>query len=119
VQPFTRYDPVLPPVEAGPKEITIVAKDATLTIAKDVPYAAWTFDGTVPGRALRVVQGDEISFTLQIDPNATTAHSMDFHSAQTPPNVNYKTILRARSSPGASLRGTPGPTCIIAARRRY
>jgi nitrite reductase (NO-forming) len=92
-QPFTRYDPVLAPVEAGPKEITIVAKDATLTIAKDVPYAAWTFDGSVPGRALRVVEGDEINFTLQIDSNATTAHSLDFHSAKTPPNVNYKTIM--------------------------
>jgi nitrite reductase (NO-forming) len=93
VQPYTRYDPVLAPVEAGSKEITIVARDASLYIAKDVPYAAWTFDGTVPGRALRVVEGDEIDFTLQIDPNAITAHSMDFHSAQTPPNVNYKTVL--------------------------
>ena len=93
VQPFTRYDPVLAPVEAGSKEITIVAQDASLYIAKDVPYAAWTFHGTVPGRALRVVEGDEINFTLQIDPNAITAHSMDFHSAQTPPNVNYKTVL--------------------------
>jgi nitrite reductase (NO-forming) len=68
VQPYTRYDPVLAPVEAGPQEITIVARDASLYIAKDVPYAAWTFDGTVPGRALRVVEGDEIKFTLQIDP---------------------------------------------------
>jgi nitrite reductase (NO-forming) len=93
VQPFTLYDPFLQPVEAGPKEITIVAKDATLLVAKDVPYAAWTFDGTVPGRALRVVEGDEIAFTLKIDPSATTAHSLDFHSAQTPPDKNYKTIL--------------------------
>src|ERR671910_1117551 len=93
VQPFTRYDLVLAPVEAGPKEITVVAKDVSLYIAKDVPYAAWTFDGTVPGRALRVVEGDEIAFTLAIDPAAITAHSMDFHSAQTPPDVNYKTIL--------------------------
>jgi nitrite reductase (NO-forming) len=92
VQPFVLYDPVLPVVEAGPKEITIVAKDATLYIAKDVPYAAWTFDGTIPGRALRVVAGDEINFTLQIDPAALTAHSVDFHAAQTPPEVN-KTIL--------------------------
>jgi nitrite reductase (NO-forming) len=92
-QPFARYDPVLAPVEAGPKEITVVARDASLYIAKGVPYAAWTFDGTVPGRALRVVEGDEIAFTLAVDPNALTAHSLDFHSAQTPPNVNYKTIL--------------------------
>jgi nitrite reductase (NO-forming) len=93
VEPFTLYDPVLAPVEAGPKEITVVAKDASLYIAKDVPYAAWTFDGTVPGRTLRVVEGDEIAFTLAIDPNALTAHSLDFHSAQTSPDVNYKTIL--------------------------
>ena len=59
-QPYVLYDPVLPRVEAGPKEITITAKDAALYVAKDVPYAAWTFDGTVPGRALRVVEGDEI-----------------------------------------------------------
>ncbi|MFN8593872.1 MAG: multicopper oxidase domain-containing protein [Thermomicrobiales bacterium] len=90
---FTVYDPVLKPVEAGPKQITIVAKDATLFVAKDVPYAAWTFDGTVPGRTLRVVEGDEIDFTLKIDPAAATAHSLDFHSAKTPPNVNYKTIM--------------------------
>ncbi|MBA2598490.1 MAG: multicopper oxidase domain-containing protein [Chloroflexia bacterium] len=92
-QPFVLYDPVLPRVEAGPKEIAVVAKDATLLIAKDVPYAAWTFDGTVPGRALRVVEGDEIAFTLAIDATATTSHSMDFHSAQTAPDKNYKTIV--------------------------
>ena len=93
VTPFSRYDPMLPRVEAGPKEIEIVARDASLFIAKEVPYAAWTFDGTVPGRALRVVQGDEIDFTFKIDANATTAHSVDFHSARTSPEVNYKTIL--------------------------
>ena len=93
IVPFSRYDPVLPPVEAGPKEIEFVGQDASVYIAKEVPYAAWTFDGTVPGRALRVVQGDEINFTFRIDPNATTAHSVDFHSAQTPPEVNYKTVL--------------------------
>ena len=54
---FTQYDPHLPTVEAGEKDIRLVAKDATVFVAKDVPYAAWTFDGTVPGPALRVVEG--------------------------------------------------------------
>lgn len=90
---FKLYDPFLPAVEPGDKDIRVVAQDATVFVAKDVPYAAWTFDGTVPGRALRVVQGDTVNFTLAIDPNATTSHSMDFHSAQTPPNVNYKTVM--------------------------
>ena len=118
VQPFTLYDPVLPPVEAGPKEITVVAKDASLYIAKDVPYAAWTFDGTVPGRALRVVEGDEIDFTLAIDPNAITAHSLDFHSAQTPPDVNYKTILPGEEFSWSFAPSTRAPSCTTAARRR-
>jgi nitrite reductase (NO-forming) len=103
-QPFVFYDPMLPTVEAGPKEITIVAKDAAVYVAKDVPYGAWTFDGTVPGRTLRVVEGDEINFTLQIDPAALTAHSLDFHSAQTPPDKNYKTIL-----PGEELSWSFAP----------
>ena len=92
-QPFAFYDPFLPPVAAGPKQITVVAKDATLLVAKNVPYAAWTFDGTVPGRTLRVVEGDEVNFTLKIDPAATTGHSLDFHSAKTAPDKNYRTIM--------------------------
>src|ERR671911_2860558 len=35
VQPFTVYDPVLPPVEAGPKEITLVAQKTPLHISYD------------------------------------------------------------------------------------
>jgi nitrite reductase (NO-forming) len=92
-QPFQLFDPWLPVAAAGPKEITILAKDATLLVAKDVPYAAWTFDGTIPGRTVRVVEGDEVNFTLVIDPAASTGHSMDFHSAKTAPDKNYRTIL--------------------------
>lgn len=97
-QVFVPYDPGLPTVQAGPKEITIISKDATVPIAPNVTYAAWTFDGTIPGRTLRVVEGDEINFTLSIDPAARIGHSLDFHSAQTPPDVNYRTI-----NPGESL----------------
>jgi len=85
-------------VQAGPKEITVVSKDATVMVAKDVTMAAWTFDGTVPGRALRVVEGDTVDFTLTMDPAVSMGHSLDFHSAQTPPNVSYKTI-----NPGESF----------------
>ncbi|HEY8448031.1 MAG TPA: multicopper oxidase domain-containing protein [Thermomicrobiales bacterium] len=93
VQPFTLYDPVLPPVEAGPKQITVVAKDVVQYIAKDVPYAAWTFDGTIPGRVLRVVEGDTIDVTFSVDPAALTAHSLDLHSAKTAPDKNYRSIM--------------------------
>jgi nitrite reductase (NO-forming) len=92
-QPFTLYDPWLAPVQAGPKDITIVARDASLLVAKDVSFAAWTFDGTIPGRTVRVVEGDEVNFTLEVDPTASTAHSIDFHSAKTAPDKNYRSIM--------------------------
>jgi nitrite reductase (NO-forming) len=98
VQPFVVYDPYLTPVQAGTKDITVTAKDATLYVAKDVAMSAWTFDGTIPGRMLRVVEGDTINFTLAIDPSARVGHSLDFHSAKTPPDVNYRTI-----NPGETL----------------
>ena len=97
-QAFIPYDPILPVVQAGPKEVKIVAIDATVPIAADVTYVAWTYDGTIPGKTIRVVEGDEINFTLEIDKNARIGHSLDFHSAKTPPNVNYRTI-----NPGESL----------------
>jgi nitrite reductase (NO-forming) len=93
---FTRYDPFL---EAGAKQISVVAKDATLLVAKEVPYAAWTFDGTIPGRALRVVEGDTVDFAFRVDAAARTSHSLDFHSAKTAPDKNYKTI-----APGEELK---------------
>lgn len=108
IVPFSPYDAVLPPVQAGDKEITIVARDANLYVARDVAYAGWTFDGMIPGRALRVVEGDTVNFTFEIDANATTGHSVDFHSAKTPPEVNYKTIMPGESFSWSYKATTPG-----------
>lgn len=98
VQPFSLYDPVLQPVEAGSKDITLVAQDATLLIAHDVPFAGWTYDGTIPGRPLRVVEGDTVNVTFRVDSTANAHHSLDFHAAKTPPDVNFRTI-----NPGEEL----------------
>jgi nitrite reductase (NO-forming) len=98
VQPFALYDPVLPPVEAGPKDITMVARDATLLIARDVPFAGWTYDGTIPGRTIRVVEGDTVNVTFRVDSRANAHHSLDFHAAKTAPDINFRTI-----NPGEEL----------------
>jgi nitrite reductase (NO-forming) len=78
------------------KQLTIEAIDATVEIGAGVQYRAWTFGGTVPGPVVHVRQGDTIDFTLVN--NGSTGHSLDFHAAQIPPEVNYRTIL-----PGESL----------------
>jgi nitrite reductase (NO-forming) len=108
VTPFEVYDPVLPTVEPGDKDITIVGMDRIVQVARDIRYAGWTFDGTIPGRTLRVVEGDTINFTFHIEEGATTGHSVDFHSAKTPPEENYKTILPGETFEWSFTATTPG-----------
>jgi nitrite reductase (NO-forming) len=89
---FKLYDPALPPVTAGPKDVRIVAMDATVPISSKVNFAGWTFDGTIPGRMIRVVEGDTINFTFAVDPSALIGHSLDWHSARVSPDEAYRTI---------------------------
>jgi nitrite reductase (NO-forming) len=100
------YDPWAPKVEPGPKAITIAAKDATVFVAKDMPYAGWTWDGTIPGPIHRVVQGDEVTVTVRNDGAIT--HSLDYHSAKTPPNVNYKNVAPGEEFTWTFTATTPG-----------
>lgn len=92
VVPFEWFDPVLAPVEPGPKAVEVVAIDNLVQeIAPNVQYAGWTFGGTIPAKPLRVVEGDEVEVTFRVAPDANW-HSLDFHSAQTPPDINYRSI---------------------------
>ncbi len=84
---------------AGPertKQLRIEAIESTLEIAAGIQYNAWTFGNTVPGPVVHVRQGDTVEFTLKN--SGKQGHSIDFHSAQTPWDVNYVTII-----PGDSL----------------
>ena len=92
------YDAKLAPVDPNPnKTLVIEAKEATIEVAAGVKMDAWSFDGVVPGKVVHVRQGDNIDFTLR---NASKmGHSIDFHAAQTPWNINYKTI-----APGDELK---------------
>ena len=72
-------------------EITLVAEPATITIASNVTYDAWTFNGTVPGPTIMVNQGDTINFTL-INKFNDMAHSIDFHAAEVNWATDYATV---------------------------
>ena len=90
-------DPGLPPRAPGRvKHIRLEMRHITLTIAKGIRYAAWTFDGRIPGPTLRVAKGDTVDFTL-IN-RGTIPHSMDFHAAEIAPDKYYVNIM-----PGDSL----------------
>ena len=88
----TIYDAALPPLDPNPnKTLVIEAKDNPIEVAAGVMFNAWTFDGVVPAKVVHVRVGDTIDFTLRN--KSTQGHSIDFHAAQTPWNINYKTIL--------------------------
>ena len=89
-KPFEPYNPFLDPVEPGDKQVTVVARDETVYIAKDMPYAGWTFDGTIPGPPIRAVVGDTINVTVRNE--AAMTHSVDFHSARVNPEFGYQNV---------------------------
>jgi nitrite reductase (NO-forming) len=87
----------LPPLEKGRvHKIRLETVHATVTIAPGVRYAAWTFDGNVPGPPLHFRQGDTVDFTLVN--RANIPHSMDFHAAEIAPSKYYVNVM-----PGDSL----------------
>jgi nitrite reductase (NO-forming) len=64
-------------------EVTMTAREVDLAIDnKGTKMAAWTFDGTMPGKVVRVDQGDTVDFTLVNPPENKNSHAMDFHAAQ-------------------------------------
>ena len=85
-------DASLPPLDPSrAKTLRIETKELTHEVAGSVTMDAWTFDGVLPGNVVHVREGDAIAFTLHN--GGTMGHSIDFHAAQTPWNVSYKTIL--------------------------
>jgi nitrite reductase (NO-forming) len=90
-------DARLPPAEpARLRKIRFEVSHKTIDIAPGVKYAAWTFDGMVPGPALHIRQGDTVAFTLVNRTNMP--HSVDFHAAEIAPSKYYVNVV-----PGDSL----------------
>ena len=98
--PHKPYNAAAPTAQDGDTvTITLDVNEGRIGIAPNVTYEAWMYGGSVPGPVLRVKQGQTINFTLVN--KGKIAHSLDFHAAQTPPNVNYVNVL-----PGKSLNYT-------------
>ncbi len=64
-------------------KITMTAMENETAIDnKGTKYASWTFDGAMPGKFVRVTEGDTVDFTLINPPENKNSHAMDFHAAQ-------------------------------------
>ena len=65
-------------------QVTLTAKEVTAELADGTTYAFWTFDGTVPGPMVRVMEGDTVEFTLINDLSSVNGHNIDFHAVNGP-----------------------------------
>jgi nitrite reductase (NO-forming) len=65
-------------------DLTLTVKEVTAEIAGGVSYDFWTFDGTVPGPLLRVMQGDTVNLTLVNPATNKMAHNIDLHAVTGP-----------------------------------
>ncbi|MGE5811705.1 MAG: copper-containing nitrite reductase [Ignavibacteria bacterium] len=61
-------------------ETTEVAK----RLADGVEYTFWTFGGEVPGKFIRVKEGDLVEFNLHNSPSSKMPHNIDLHAVTGP-----------------------------------
>jgi nitrite reductase (NO-forming) len=87
--PNVARDPsiVPPPITRTEPEtvaITMTIKELVSELANGTSYPFWTFEGTVPGPLLRVMEGDTVEFTLVNPPDSSTIHNIDLHAVNGP-----------------------------------
>ena len=53
-------------------------------LADNVQYTFWTFGGVVPGKFIRVREGDQVEFHLHNHPTSRMPHNIDLHAVTGP-----------------------------------
>src|SRR5215211_8886287 len=88
-------------VSGGVREWEIVAEDREIEVAPGVKYAAWTYNGRVPGPTLRAREGERLRVHFV---NASDhRHTMHFHGIHTAANDGVPGVGRGDIGPGESF----------------
>lgn len=58
--------------------------EKVMRLADGVTYNFWTFGGHVPGKFIRIREGDEVEFHLSNHPNNKLPHNIDLHAVTGP-----------------------------------
>ncbi len=65
-------------------QVTLTIRELVSELADGTTYTFWTFDGTVPGPMLRVMEGDTVELTLVNPPESSMGHNIDLHAVNGP-----------------------------------
>jgi nitrite reductase (NO-forming) len=64
--------------------VNLEVKEVVKKIADGVDYLFWTFGGEVPGKFIRVREGDLVEFHLANHPSSKVPHNIDLHAVTGP-----------------------------------
>ena len=64
--------------------IHLEVKEVEGLLADGVRYTFWTFGGHVPGKFIRIREGDEVEFHLDNHPDNKNPHNIDLHAVNGP-----------------------------------
>ena len=88
IDAITTFAPDVPPPIKRNYPANVVVKFETIELTKElddgVRYHFWTFDGSVPGKFVRVRQDDIVEFTLHNNKNSKVPHNIDLHAVTGP-----------------------------------
>ncbi|CWN89306.1 nitrite reductase [Neisseria meningitidis] len=85
IDAVTTHAPEVPPAidRDYPAKVRVKMEtvEKTMTMEDGVEYRYWSFDGDVPGRMIRVREGDTVEVEFSNNPSSTVPHNVDFHAA--------------------------------------
>lgn len=88
VEAITTFAPDVPPQIKRNYPAYVVVKMETVELTKElddgVTYQFWTFDGSVPGKFIRVRQDDIVEFHLHNSKDSKLPHNIDLHAVTGP-----------------------------------
>ena len=64
--------------------VKLEVREVVKRIADGVDYTFWTFGGSVPGKFIRIREGDEVEFHLRNHPDNKMPHNIDLHAVTGP-----------------------------------
>ncbi len=97
-----RVPPAIDRDHAARVVVELETIEVTKTLAPGVEYTFWTFGGSVPGKFIRVRQGDEVEVHLKNAASSITPHNIDLHSVTGPHGGGHATM----TAPGAETSFT-------------
>jgi len=60
--------------------VNLEVRELDKEISEGVTYTFWTFGGSVPGKFIRIRQGDTVEFHLRNHPDSKMPHNIDLHA---------------------------------------